>query len=242
MPTPQFEAAVRRRVAELYRRMGEDVRQLREDAGLSRLAVARAAGLSDTYVGRIEDGSERPSHETLVRLGSVLGADLTTRFYPNTGPLIRDRHQARMLEGLLGQLHPRWHAFTEVAVRRPSRGWIDVVLHEPREAVALASELQSELRRLEQVIRWSAEKAASLPSWDRWPHLDPTPRIERLLIVRRTRATRHIAATFANQVRAAYPAHPDDALASLTGAAPWPGAALIWSVIDARGARLVGGR
>ena len=240
--TTRFEATVRRRVAELYRRIGEDVRQLREDAGLSRLALARAAGVSVAYVGRNEDVGERPSHETQVRLGLVLGADLTTRLYPNTGPLIRDRHQARMLEGLLGQLHPRWHPHTEVAVRRPSRGWIDVVLHEQREAVAVASELQSELRRLEQIIRWSAEKAASLPSWDDWGRLGPEPRIERLLVVRRTRATRETATSFANQLRAAYPAHPDDALAALTGVAPWPGAALVWSVLDALGARLVGGR
>ena len=52
---------------------------------------------------------------------------------PNTGPLIWDRHQARIVEGLLGKLHPRWRPATEVGVTRPARGWIDVVLHDARE-------------------------------------------------------------------------------------------------------------
>ena len=35
-----------------------------------------------------------------------------------------------MLELLLAPLHPRWTPSTEVAVRQPSRGWIDLVLHD----------------------------------------------------------------------------------------------------------------
>ena len=73
------------------------------------------------------------------------------------------------------------------------------------------------------------------------PHLGE-PRTSRLLVVRRTRATRATVAAFERQLRTAYPAHPEDALASLTGTAPWPGPALVWATIDARGARLVHGR
>ena len=242
MPSIGFEAAVRRRVALVNRDLGTELRVLREDAGLTRLAVGRAAGVSDAFLGRIEDGNAHPSNETLTRLGLVLGADVRVRLYPNTGPLIRDRHQAAMLEALLGVLHPRWHAFTEVAVRRPSRGWIDALLHEPRQHLALATEIQSELRRLEQLVRWSGEKAASLPSWVGWDRLVEEPRIDRLLIVRRTRATREVAASHDRQLRLAYPTHPDDALAALAGTSAWTGPALVWSVIDGRGARLVGGR
>ena len=106
----------------------------------------------------------------------------------------------------------------------------------------LATELQSELRRLEQLVRWSAEKAASLASWDGWPHLDPEPAISRLLVVRRTRATREIASAFERQLRVAYPAHPDDALAALTGTAPWPGPSLLWVVLDGKRSRMVAQR
>jgi transcriptional regulator with XRE-family HTH domain len=242
VPSRRFHTAARRLVERWSRDVGDEVRRLREDAGIGRATLAREAGVDVAFVCRIEDGVERPSTETLIRLGLVLGADYRSHLYPNTGPAIRDRHQARILEALLEALHPRWATFTEIAVRRPSRGWIDAGLHDASAALFIATELQSELRRLEQLIRWSADKAASLPSWDGWDRLGGEPRIDRLLIVRRTRATRAVAAEFERQLRVAYPAHPDDALAALTGTGPWVGPALVWSVIDSRGARLVGGR
>jgi hypothetical protein len=108
--------------------------------------------------------------------------------------------------------------------------------------LALAAELQSELRRLEQLIRWSAAKADALPSWEGWARLGPEAAVSRLLLVRRTRTTRAVAAEFARQLRIAYPAHPDDALSALTGTAPWPGPALVWVVIDGSRSRLASGR
>ncbi len=164
------------------------------------------------------------------------------RLYPNTGPLVRDRHQARVVETLLRTRHPRWRAFGEVRVLHPSRGWIDLALHEPRERVLVATEVESELRRLEQLIRWAEEKARSLSSWDGWGRLGDPPQVSRMLVVRRTRATRAVVADFAEQLRLAYPAHPDDAIAALTTDARWPGPALVWAVVDAHGARLVPGR
>ena len=191
---------------------------------------------------RILHGAAHPSLVTYPGSRRRWALDLSTRLYPNTGPAIRDRHQARMLEVLLEACHPRWARYPEVAVRRPVRGWIDLVLHDPRERVLIASELQSELRRLEQLVRWHAAKADALPSWEGFTQLGDAPAISRLLIVRRTRATRAVAAEFQRQLRVAYPAHPDDALAALTGTAPWPGPALIWMAVESRGARFVGGR
>ncbi len=228
--------------AKRHATLAGDLLSLREDAGVTRALLAREAGVDAAYIGRIEAGEERPSIETYQRLASALGADLHTRLYPNTGPAIRDRHQAPMLELLLAPLHPRWLPFMELAVRRPSRGWIDLGLHDAAGHIFLATELQSELRRLEQLIRWSGEKAASLPSWDGWPHLGEEPAISRLLVVRRTRATLEVARTFERQLRVAYPAHPDDALAALTGMAPWPGPAMVWVALDGTRSRLVPGR
>jgi transcriptional regulator with XRE-family HTH domain len=242
MPSHQFETAVRRLVNKANHQLGEAIGCLRSDAGLSRLRVAQAAGIDDTYLGRIEDGDARPSTETLVRIGLVLGADLSVRLYPNTGPAIRDRHSAPMLELLLGARHPRWGAFTEVNVHRPARGRIDLVLHDPREGIVVAHELQSELRRIEQLTGWHASKAESLPSWTGWTQLGDAGTISRAIIVRRTRATRRTADDFARQLRVAYPAHPDDAIEALTGTARWPGAALIWVHVDGGRARFVTGR
>ncbi len=243
MPTREFDAAVRRAVVARHRALAEQLQRLRLDAGISKAALARAARIDAAYLGRIEDGTENPTFETYQRLATALGADLFARIYPNTGPAIRDRWQAPMLEALHTQLASRWRLFTEVAVRDPERGWIDVVLHDLRGRVIVATELQSELRRLEQLIRWHGAKAASLPSWEGWPRLDEEPQISRLLVVRRTRATRAVAAEFAHQLRVAYPAHPDDALAALTTAATaWPGAALLWADVAGSKARLLPGR
>jgi hypothetical protein len=47
---------------------------------------------------------------------------------------------------------------------------------------------------------------------------------------------------FERQLAVAYPAHPADALAALTGAAPWPGAALIWAEIERDRVRFIARR
>ena len=242
MPTPEFEAAVRRSTERRHESLAEDLTRFREDAGVSRTRLALEAGVDRRYLDRIEAGEAQPSIETYQRLAAALGADLSTRVFANTGPAIRDRLQAPILEMLLRDRHPRWDPFTEVSVRRPSRGWIDVVLHDARAEVLVAGELQSELRRLEQLIRWQSAKAEGLPSWKGWRHLGAEPMVSRLLVVRRTRATRSVAAEFAAQLRVAYPAHPDDAVAALTGSAPWPGPALIWVTVDGRGVRWATGR
>jgi hypothetical protein len=221
----------------------EDIDGLRRDAGLSVAGLARAAGLDPAFVRRILVGTAHPSLEAYARLTAAIGADLVTKAYPNTGPALRDRHQARILELVLGERHLRWDPFTEVGVRRPARGWIDVVLHEPREVVIVASEIESGLARLEQLIRWHGAKAESLPSWAGWDQLaGPEPRISRLLLVRRTRTTRSVATDCARQLRVAYPAHPDDALGALIGTSPWPGPALVWVAIDGHRVRFLSGR
>jgi transcriptional regulator with XRE-family HTH domain len=209
--------------------VADDIVRHRTDAGISRAELARAAGVDPAYLRRIEAAVVSPSLDTYARLAVALGDDLALRLYPNTGPAIRDRFQSAIAEGLLSQAHPRWHRFAEIAVRRPSRGWIDLGLFDPRPRVFVAVEIQSELRRLEQLIRWSAEKAASLPSWDGFSQLGGEITTSQLLIVRDTRATRAVGREFRRLFRAAYPGDPVDALASLEGTAAWPGAAVLWA-------------
>lgn len=222
--------------------MVEDIDRLCADAGITLTALARSAGVSHGHLSRVLAGKASPTIELYAKLAIPLGADLSTRLYPNTGPMIRDRHQARILEALLHLRHPRWQPHTEVTVRQPARGWIDLVLYEPREHRLVATEIQSELRRLEQIVRWSREKADSLRSWSLWQVTDAAsaelgrlPAIDQLLIVRRTRATQTVARDFARHLAIAFPAHPEDALAALMGTAPWPGSALIWARIDPKG-------
>ncbi len=212
----------------MRRRLAEDLERLAADAGVSQRDLASATGLSRSFVWRIANGTAHPSLETYALLAAALGADPVARLYPTTGPLIRDRHQAPILEALLQALDPRWEPFPEARVRRPASGWIDVALADRRARLVIATEIESEINRVEQQVRWSQEKAAGLESWECWPHLG-SPEVSRLLVVRSTRATRAVAAAFGRQLRAAYPAHPADAIAALVGSAPWPGPALVWA-------------
>jgi transcriptional regulator with XRE-family HTH domain len=215
------------------------MRQAREDAGISLSRLAREASLSKGYLHAIEGGEEHPSLETLTKLAAALGSRINVRLEPGIGPLIRDHIQAAMLQGLIQALHPRWKRFLEVAVHRPVRGVIDLVLHDPDEPVLVASEAQSELRRLEQQIRWSRAKADALAEGgasDLAELLASTqrneggnvPAVSRLLLLRSTWATHKVVATYTDLLATAYPAPHADTLAALTGTGPWPGPALVW--------------
>ena len=147
-----------------------------------------------------------------------------------------------MAEALIEVLHPSWHKLVEVAVRRPARGFIDVVLGRAAGPV-IATELHSELRRLEQQIRWAHEKAASLPSADAWTFLTQgsgDSEVSRLLVLRSTRTARDLARDCALTLAAAYPARTEDAVAALVKPdRPWPGAALVWADVAKGKARIL---
>lgn len=203
----------------LRRRVASDLRRAREDAGLSQRAVARAAGVSNATLSALERGTHDPTTEVLARVGAALGMDLSVRLYPGTGPLLRDHSQAAMIEALLRIRHVRWHPSLEVWVTRPLKGVIDLVLEsaDPSDPL-VTTEAQSELRRLEQQIRWTHAKSEALAE----AHgRTASP----LLLVRNTRAMRTVVAENTATLRTAYPARAADAFAALTGAAPWPGAA-----------------
>lgn len=156
-------AEARRQATRIHRGMGEDVRRFREDAAVTSRQLAEAAGIDPGYLRRIEDGKARASIDTYAKLALVLGSDLSSRMYPNTGPAIHDRHQARILEALISASHARWRPYPEVAVRHPSRGWIDVVLHDAGSRTVVATEIQSELRRLESCCDGSRRRSPRFP-------------------------------------------------------------------------------
>jgi transcriptional regulator with XRE-family HTH domain len=227
------------RAREQKRAIAAELRRAREDVGLSQRRLAFAAGISQGTLSAIETGEIDPTLEVLARLAAGLGGELSVRINPGVGTPIRDHIQAAMVQGLIQALHPRWKRFLEVAVHRPVRGVIDVVLHDPYEPVLIASEAQSELPRLEQQVRWSRAKADALAEGgatelaELFASTEPNeggkvPAISRLLPLRSTRATHEVVATYADLLAAAYPAAHADALAALTGTAAWPGPALVW--------------
>jgi hypothetical protein len=176
------------------------------------------------------------TRRALTRVAAVLGADLSERLFPTTGPRIRDRTQAAIVEALLGVLDPHWARHLEVPVAGRARGVIDIVLGDPAAALLVACEIESGLRRLEQQIRWSHSKADALLDTDlarlASGSIEVGASISRLLIVRSTVATRDVVRAYPESLRSEFPARARDAYAALTGSAPWPGPALLWAIVD----------
>jgi transcriptional regulator with XRE-family HTH domain len=223
-----------RKTREINRAVVGDIDRLRRDAGIGVRRLANEAGLDPGYLSQVFAGSRSPSTAVLVALTTVLGADLSVRVYPTTGPIVRDSIQARIGEELLRMSAASWRKSVEVAVYRPARGFIDIVFDEPIQMVAVATEIQSRIDRLEQQIRWAQDKALSLPSSEMWRFLSGEPSISRLLVLRSTAATREIARRFQATLAAAYPATTRDVFAALTTpGAPWPGPGILWA--DVRG-------
>ena len=221
-----------RRADDLRRAIGAQIAQLRQDANISKRRLAEAGGIPQSFLSRIERGLAEPSLAVLVAIGGPLGADLSLRLHPGAGPRIRDRLKAPITEELIRRSRGGWRSVPEVSVWRPARGVIDVVLARPAEIV-VAVEIQSEIRRLEQHIRWAKQKAESMPSCEAWPMLSggaaETP-ISRLLILRSTKTTRELVRTYSATFASEFPARSIDAVRAIADPdVPWPGAALVWA-------------
>jgi transcriptional regulator with XRE-family HTH domain len=193
--------------------------------------LADVVGVHRSHIGRIEANEVRPSLRVLAAIGVALGADLGVRFYTGAGPRLHDRFQALMVEHILKRLDPRWTPELEAPIARPSRGVIDIVLRDRSTPIVVAAEVQSELRRLEEQIRWSAEKADGLR--ERLERDRPGVTVSRLLLIRSTSATREIARRYASTLATAYPARTESVVQALTQpSTPWPGAGIGWIRID----------
>ena len=205
------------------------------DAGVSRAELARCAGIDRAHLLRIEGGVASPSLDSLVAIGACLGAEAGIRLFPTGGPRLHDRFQAPMVEALIRSLGPGWRPTPEVAVAA-ARGVIDLVLTRAVDRCTVACECHSEIRRLDLILRRAAEKAAALGS-----RFADGPSPSSLLVLRSTESTRAIARSYQSTLAAAFPARTADAVASLIGNAPWPGAAVVWmDVRDGTGRLLEG--
>jgi len=119
---------------------------------------------------------------------------------------------------------------------------IDLTLTDRASPVVVAAEAQSELRRLEQQIRWAAEKSEGLAR--KVLEADPVNAgitVSRLLILRSTVATRELARTYASTLNAAYPARTADVIRALTTpSASWPGPGIVWVRLEGGHGTLLG--
>jgi transcriptional regulator with XRE-family HTH domain len=232
MSAREDERRRRGRTRTVKESIGRDFRRLREDAALTQVAVAKAVGISPAHLCGIEKGISEASTAVLAGIADVLGADLSIRAFPNTGPRIHDRIQSQIVERLLRVVRPRWRTFVEVPVLRPARGYIDIVLADQPDPLYVATEVSSEIRRLEQHFRWAQDKASSLPSAALWSSASADARIDRLLVLRSTRNTRDLAKRFPETFQALYPAKARDVFAAICNDGPWPGSGLLWVRVE----------
>ena len=210
-----IQRLARLRSRDLRRRVGDELAALREDRELSLREVGGAVGVHPSVIARAEAGEANVTLETLAAIATALGSEPSLRLYPATGPRLRDHVQVRLIETLLGALHPRWQARLEVPVYRPTRGVIDLVLTEPRTSEVVGGEAHSEIRAAERQLRHAAEKVDALPSAPGWPWTDGRPRVRRLLLLRSTAATRAVVKATPALFRAAYPGRTADAVEAL---------------------------
>ena len=94
------------------------MRDARLTAGVSQAQVARAAGLSQPAVSRVERALHGPGLEALAVLAAVLGFRLSVKLYPSGSP-VRDIAQLRLLERFRERLSADWRWATEVLVGPP---------------------------------------------------------------------------------------------------------------------------
>ena len=167
---------------------------------------------------------------------------MSVRLFQNAGPRIRDRIQAQMIEALLRILDERWRALLEVAVYRPVRGVVDIVLQDRETWDLVAGEGHSQLRTVEAQLRWAGEKADALPSaiGFPWAPVPASPKVGRLLVLRSSAANHALVTTLSSTFRTAYPGSTEAAVDVLrTGRGSWPGAAIIWVDVDGAATRVL---
>lgn len=213
---------------------GDQIRVLRLDAGVTQSELATIVGVDRSYIPRIEAGMARPSVAVLTAIGVALGADLSVRFFPGSGPRLHDPFQAVMVEAILRELDTRWAVALEVPVGQPRRGVIDLVITDRHHGLLVAVEVHSQIQRLEQQIRWANEKAEALRV------ARPGSTVSTALILRSSAATRDIARASEATFGAAYPARTADVVLALTsGTQPWPGPGIAWMDVRAGYAKLL---
>lgn len=217
-----------RRQRRLLEFVGAQIRELRLEAGISQATLAAAVGIDQGHLSRIERGLVRPSLDVLVAIGACLGADLGVRYFPGSGPRLRDRFQAPIIEALIRMLHPRWIRMPELAVPK-ARGFVDLALGLRGADLGVECEAHSDVRIMDEILRRQTEKALALAELG---VIGAT--VSRLLVLRSTKHNRDLARLYEATLTASFPGRVGDALAALGGAeAPWPGPTLLWARLEA---------
>jgi transcriptional regulator with XRE-family HTH domain len=197
------------------RRLGLVVRALRRKRGWRQTDLANAADVSDSVVGRAEAGHfDTLSLQIIRRLLAALDArlDLNARWRGGElDRLVDSRHAAIVTAASTELVDRQWLALQEVtyAIYRES-GSIDLLGLRPAEAVALVTEIKSEVTSWEETQRRLDEKVRLLPKIV-FERVGWRPRVVgKVLILDDTMTNRRRVASLGAAVQQAYPARTVD--------------------------------
>jgi transcriptional regulator with XRE-family HTH domain len=152
MPTRERTRDKGRRLARgLMDRLGSELREARDAAGVSQEHVAIVAGLTQSRVSRTERGQRLPPRlDELAQHCAALGLRLSLKAYPDGLP-VRDAAQLRLLERFRSQLGEgfEWHSEAPVGGHGDLRAW-DVLL---RGDETIGVDAETKLRDLQALQR-----------------------------------------------------------------------------------------
>lgn len=139
------------RADRICRSTGLDIRTWRTSAGLTQRELARAAGLSRSFLSRLELGRPRDvSLRAVAHLFAALGYELSVKGYP-VGPPIRDAAQVPLLIRLRDRVSPtfRWTLESPMLAAGDLRAW-DARLDGP---TSIGVEAETRLVDVQEVLR-----------------------------------------------------------------------------------------
>lgn len=217
MPSRRPSTAASLMAREAMANIGREVLLARTNAGLSRRAAARLAGLSPATVRSVELGKGSVRIGTACRVATAVGLKVWAKAFPVRRPSLRDTGQLRLAE----RLRSMAHAGLRVALEVPMGGGrsIDVVVYGPEEIVAI--EIYRLLADLQAQYRSAAGKREELAATHQRP-------VRLVLVVEDTRHNRTVWREHASLAAAMLPAGSREVLRSIRSGAPLGRDGLLW--------------
>lgn len=160
-------AAARSRSRYLAARFGTELRIARVTSGLSQEQLARAAGLGQTAVSRVERGDHQASLEVRCRLAAACGYEIGWRLYPVATVRLRDSGQLALARAISTAAHPSWTVTLEAPVAPGDPRAADMVLAGRHEVLHI--EIERALVDAQAQLRSAQLKRQSLAERERLP-------------------------------------------------------------------------
>lgn len=189
-------SAGRRRADAMARRFGAELRLARTTSGLSQRALGEMAGVSQSFVSRVESGSRRADWPTACALCAATGHDLSVRLFPTRSVSVRDSGQLAVCETIARASAPLRRPRLEHPVGPGDLRAADLLLIGPEDVIHI--EVERRLVDLQAQLRAAQVKRSVLAEQMKVP-------VRLVLAVPATARNRAVLASLAPILEAALP-------------------------------------